>query len=194
MTGFGLPLASQNAELRILEPRHAQEWFAIIDHDREHLRQWLNWLDTFRTVEDAHNFIVAALNQFTAGTGLKAAIVVDDRIVGSMSYQEIDWSNSIAILGAWICREYEGRGLITEATAAFIDYAFDELKLNRVEIRSAADNRRSRAVPERLGFTQEGIIRQTMWLYDRYVDEVVYRMLAYEWQAKKSSGNVLPLG
>jgi ribosomal-protein-serine acetyltransferase len=62
-----------------------------------------------------------------------------------------------------------------------VNYAFRELGLNRVEIQVATDNMRSRAIPERLGFTQEGILRDDVWLRDRFVDHVVYGMLAREW-------------
>jgi ribosomal-protein-serine acetyltransferase len=50
-----------------------------------------------------------------------------------------------------------------------------------VEVRAAPGNRRSRAIPERLGFRQEGILRDAEWLYDHYVDLVVYAMLADDW-------------
>jgi ribosomal-protein-serine acetyltransferase len=63
-----------------------------------------------------------------------------------------------------------------------VNYGLHDLGLNRVEIRAAEFNTRSRAIPERLGFTQEGIIRQAEWLYDYYVDHVVYGMLSEEWK------------
>ncbi len=74
---------------------------------------------------------------------------------------------------------------MTAACRKLIDYAFDELKMNRVEIRCAAANARSRAVPERLGFQQDGILRQSEWLHDAFVDLVVYSTLTGEWQRLK---------
>lgn len=64
-----------------------------------------------------------------------------------------------------------------------VDYAFNELNLNRVEIRCAVENKKSRAIPERLHFVNEGCIRQAEWLYDHYVDHIVYGMLKEEWKA-----------
>jgi ribosomal-protein-serine acetyltransferase len=61
------------------------------------------------------------------------------------------------------------------------DYAFNELKLDKVEIRVAVENKKSRGIPERLGFVSEGCIRQAEWLYDHYVDHIVYGMLAKDW-------------
>ena len=71
---------------------------------------------------------------------------------------------------------------MTEACRELVDYGFSPLGLHRVEIRCAIGNQRSRAIPERLGFVNEGIARQGEWLYDRYVDLVVYSMLAPDWK------------
>jgi len=68
-----------------------------------------------------------------------------------------------------------------------IDYAFNELNLNRVEMHCGAENTKSRKIPGKLGFTEEGVIRQAVWLHDRFVDFVIYGMLADEWQAKNYS-------
>jgi ribosomal-protein-serine acetyltransferase len=83
-----------------------------------------------------------------------------------------------AIIGYWLAEEYEGRGLITRAVRALIDHAFGEWQLHRVEIRAAAENVRSRAVPERLGFTQEGVLREAELVGGEYQDLVVYGLVA----------------
>jgi ribosomal-protein-serine acetyltransferase len=70
---------------------------------------------------------------------------------------------------------------MTEAVRALVAYAFEVWKLNRVEIRAAVANVRSRAIPERLGFKQEGVLRQAERIGDRFEDLVVYSMLAGEW-------------
>jgi ribosomal-protein-serine acetyltransferase len=71
------------------------------------------------------------------------------------------------------------------AVSAVLDHAFGELHLNRVEIRVAPDNRRSRALPERLGFREEGVLRQAERHGEHYGDLTVYSMLAHEWEATK---------
>lgn len=72
---------------------------------------------------------------------------------------------------------------MTKSCRALINHAFSELNLNRVDIRCAVENSKSRAIPERLGLRQEGVIRQAEWLYDKYVDHVVYGVLTDEWQS-----------
>jgi ribosomal-protein-serine acetyltransferase len=79
---------------------------------------------------------------------------------------------------------FEGKGLVTTACQVMIDHAFHELGLNRVVISCASDNQRSRAIAEKLGFTREGILRQSDWLKDGFVDQVVYGILANEWRSR----------
>jgi ribosomal-protein-serine acetyltransferase len=63
-------------------------------------------------------------------------------------------------------------------------HAFEEHHVQKVEISCAADNTRSRAVAERLGFTLEGTLRRAGWFHDRYVDGVWYGLLLSEWQER----------
>jgi ribosomal-protein-serine acetyltransferase len=72
---------------------------------------------------------------------------------------------------------------MTKSCRALVEHAFRELRLNRVEIFCAVDNRRSRAIAERLGFTLEGTHRQAEWVHDHFKDLVAYSMLAREWKA-----------
>ena len=66
---------------------------------------------------------------------------------------------------------------MTRSCRALIDHAFSTLGLHRVVIRCAVENHRSRAIPERLGFTLEGIERESQWLYDHFVDLAIYALL-----------------
>ena len=76
---------------------------------------------------------------------------------------------------------------MTKSCLALINYAFDELKLNRVEMHCGVENKRSRKIPEKLGFIEEGVVRQAGWLHGRFVDFVIYGILANEWEDKNRS-------
>jgi ribosomal-protein-serine acetyltransferase len=177
---------SENTEVRLLEERHAQELTDLTDRNREHLRKWLPWVDTNRTVEDRKNFIRGALKQFAQNKGFVAGIWHDGRLAGVIGYDPIDWENRTTALGYWLGEEFQGNGLVTAACRALVDHAFLELKLNRVSIACATENKRSCAIPERLGFRREGVQRQAEWLYDHFVDQVVYAILASECQTQRS--------
>jgi ribosomal-protein-serine acetyltransferase len=172
-------------ELRLLEERHAEAVFAVVEENRAYLRTWLPWLDANRSVEDSLNFIKGAMAQWARNDGLTAGLWYQGDLAGVIGYAGIDWPNRITGIGYWVSAALQGRGLITKACRALVDCAFAELGLNRVEIRCATGNRKSCAIPERLGFTREGILRDGEWLYDHYVDLVVYALLASEWRERK---------
>ncbi|MDQ6660765.1 MAG: GNAT family N-acetyltransferase, partial [Chloroflexota bacterium] len=104
-----------------------------------------------------------------------------DQLVGSLGCS-IDREDRKVEIGYWLDASSQGKGIMTRACRGLINYVFDELRMNKVEIHAAPENKRSRAIPERLGFTQEGIDRQAGWLYDHYIDLVLYGMLASEWK------------
>jgi ribosomal-protein-serine acetyltransferase len=106
------------------------------------------------------------------------AIVEDGAIVGTIGFHRIDWENRATSIGYWIARSAQGRGTVTLAVRALVDHAFTSWGLHRIEIRAATANRRSRAIPERLGFCQEGTLREAGRVGERYHDLVVYAMLA----------------
>lgn len=168
--------------LHILEPEHAEELFALSDGNRTLLRRWLPWLDNCRTPADTRAYIKTALAQFTEGKGFNAGIWVDQRLVGVIGHHSIDWPNRITTLGYWLTEPYQGRGIMTAACRTVIGHAFDTLKLNKVVIKCATDNIRSRAVPQRLGFVHEGRLRDAAWLYDHFIDLEVYGCLQREWK------------
>jgi ribosomal-protein-serine acetyltransferase len=185
---FALPLGT-DAELRMLELRHADELFDLTDQNRFYLRQWLGWVDGTQSVFDSRTFIRGMVQQYANNNGFQAGIWFRGTLAGVIGFNYIDWHNSRTEFGYWLGAPFQGHGLITRACRALINYSFDDLHLNRVEILCASGNTRSRAIPERLGFTQEGIIRQGEWLYDHFVDLVMYGMLADEWHDLAAEAN-----
>ena len=176
-------------ELKLFEDRHAESLFAAVEHDRAYLREWLQWVDPTRSVEDIRNFIKMSLDQFAHKEGLAAGIWRGYTCIGSIGSHKIDWLNRKLEFGYWIAREFQGRGIITEASRAFIDHAFQEWKMNRVEIHCATGNVRSCAVPKRLGFQLDGTMRHAQLLNGQYVDILVFGLLAQEWKDAEPQRN-----
>jgi ribosomal-protein-serine acetyltransferase len=168
-------------ELRLLEARHAEEVFDLLKRNRSHLQAELTWLNDQLSLDDAKEYIKAGLERFAANNGLRAGIWVQDDLAGIVSLHNLDWADRKASLGYWLGASFQGQGLVTRACRILIGHSFGELKLNRLEIQCDPDNGRSRRIAERLGFTREGLLRQSWWSRDRFVDQMVYGLLVSEW-------------
>ena len=169
-------------QLRLHESRYAEEYFALIERNRAHIREWQAWAAHESSLEDIRIYMRNMLMQFANKGVLQTGIWHQGRLVGAIGYPRLDWEDSKVEIGYWIDAEMQGKGIVTKACRTLVTYAFEQYNLNKVEIHCAIGNTRSRAIPVRLGFTQEGIIRQAEWLNGRYVDMVIYGMLASEWK------------
>jgi ribosomal-protein-serine acetyltransferase len=170
--------------LRLLEESDADELFALIDANREHLEPWMPWVHSEHQPADVLPFIRATRRQIADNDGLQTAIVdPGGRIVGMVGSHGVDWANRKTSIGYWLARDEQGRGTMTAAVRAHVDHAFSTWRLNRVLIQAAVENARSRAIPERLGFREEGTLRQVERVGGRMLDGVVYAMLATDWAA-----------
>lgn len=167
-------------ELRLVMEGDEEEIFRATEAHRAYLREWLPWVDSTRGVEDTRAFVLRSLEQARLSDGFQTRILYRGAFVGMIGYLYHDWTNLRTEIGYWLSQDRQGRGIMTRAAKALVDFAFDNLGLNRVEIRAATDNRRSRAIPERLGFVQEGILREAAWLNDRFIDLVIYAQLRNE--------------
>ena len=171
----------EHVYLAITEMRHAEALYNVIAKNRDHIGQFLMFART-QTPEDTRSFVQTSLNKFAAGTDVPTCIWCGKQLIGSIGLH-ISQANRSASIGYWISKEYEGQGIMTKCCEAMINYAFRELKLNRIEIRAIKENLRSRAIPERLGFKHEGTFRQDVMLYDHLADSIVYGLLAEEWHS-----------
>ena len=82
---------------------------------------------------------------------------------------------------------------MTATVAALLDHAFDHWKLARVEIRAGVANTRSRAIPERLGFREEGVLPAAERIGTRVIDHVIYVMTSRQWKRSGRAAARRPL-
>jgi len=110
---------------------------------------------------DAEEFIAKALEWWDAETELTWAIRADDRWVGMIGLHRLERGES-AEIGYWMAAPARGRGYLTEAARAVIDFAFDPqgLELKRVAWRAVVGNVASARAARTLGFRYEGLARQ----------------------------------
>lgn len=172
-------------ELRFLHLADAEKLFLALEQNRTYLRQWLPWLDMNTRIEDSRNFINTVKMKYISTGGHTFGIFFEYKLVGIIGIHDLDQDNQKTSIGYWLGEHYQGKGIMTRAVIAVLNYAYESLGMNRIEIRCATGNKRSQAIPERLGFKHEGTLRQAEWLYHRFVDHEVYSMLRKEWEARQ---------
>lgn len=158
--------------------------YAAVDANRDRLDPWMPWTERTRSVDEQRVWLDSVLSDEKGTTGL--GIFVGGEFAGGIGLKQGEFGIS-AEIGYWLAREYEGRGLMTRAVVALTELAFDELGFHRVCIRAAPTNLRSRAIPERLGFVEEAVLREEARgsLAHGYHDLVVYGMLEDEWRVRR---------
>jgi ribosomal-protein-serine acetyltransferase len=168
-------------KLRDIRAGDVDELYALTLANREHLQPWMPWAADIRR-QATQTYVAGALAQAQRNDGLQTVIVRRDAIIGSMGFHRVDWINRSTSLGYWLAESHQGRGIVTAAVRALVDHAFGTWELHRVEISAAPGNARSRAVPVRLGFVEEGVRRDAERHGEGYVDLVLYGMLAPDWR------------
>lgn len=167
--------------LQFLEEIHAKQLYDLIDSNRTHLRQWLPWVDSMVTVENVADYILHCKKQFDEGTDFGFCIMYENKMAGRTGIHRINRQNRIGEIGYWLADVLQGKGIVTKCCQALIHFGFTELGLNRIVIKCAVGNDKSRAVAEKLGFKQEGILRQAEWVNGKFLDLYQYSLLKQEW-------------
>jgi ribosomal-protein-serine acetyltransferase len=175
---FDLP---GGCHLRLFEESDAEEVARVTAANQAYLAEWLPWAAGPGGTEARREFIRHSLRQYADDAGFQAAIVDGDEIAGAIGFHAIDWQNRSTSIGYWLAEDRQGRGTVTEAVHALTTYAFEVWRLNRVEIRAAVGNVRSAAVPKRLGFVEEGVLRQAERHGETFKDLAVFAILASDW-------------
>jgi ribosomal-protein-serine acetyltransferase len=168
--------------LDMLDEQYAVATFELINANRQYLREWLPWVDNMRSIENFENYIRLTKKQFDKGTDYGFVILYNGDVVGRIGLHYIDHQNSMAALGYWLAAAFTGKGIITKACTTLISFAFTQLHLNRIELKCATQNIKSKAIAERIGFKQEGILRQAEFVNNRFVDLYIFSLLKTEWQ------------
>lgn len=110
-------------------------------------------------------------------------------IAGCTRLAEISWKDERGQIGwTWIGKEYQGSGLNKAMKFLILQFGFEVLKLNRIELKADERNLRSRQAIKSIGATEEGILRQHMKIQGDFIrNTVFYSILKSEWNAVKTT-------
>ncbi|PUZ26635.1 ribosomal-protein-serine acetyltransferase [Chitinophaga costaii] len=163
--------------LRQLLPADAPLVYDQIDTSRKTLRRFLPWVDYNVKEDHSLRFIELMLRKADEQDAIAFGMFQRDALCGVMDLHGWDHSLQKAEIGYWLGEAFRGQGIALECCRALMKFAFDELHLNKIEIRFALQNERSSKIPIRLGFAKEGVLRHSAKLHGQLVDMVVMGML-----------------
>lgn len=173
----------KSLRIELPEPDHAKAVNNLVRENLSRLQQWMPWAVDDYSVKHATEWIQRTNDTREKDGSFNALIFLDGEIIGTIGFHDLDTTNKHAAIGYWVDQSHEGKGIVTRCTRVLIEYLFSEIGLNRIQINCNVENRRSRAVPERLGFMLEGIQREVEFLNGSFRDWAVYSLLQSEWKS-----------
>lgn len=154
-------LRSERITVRPYRESDAKALQEAVDESREYIRPWLPFADEHQTVEESRDWIIKQEAQWLLRESMIVGVWENatGRFLGGSGLHIPDWGSRHFEIGYWLRPSAAGHGYMTEAVQLLTNYAFDHLEANRVQIRCDERNIRSAAIPRRLGFVLEGVLR-----------------------------------
>jgi len=149
--------------------------FNTIVGEQNYLKEWLPFVELTREISFTQKFVEKYLN--SDRTNLTCAIYYQHQFAGIVGLKDTDRDNKKTEIGYWMSESFQHKGIMTLSCKELIKYAFDEMNLNRIQLKAATGNLKSQRVAKRLGFKQEGIEREGEFLHHGFVDLVVFSLL-----------------
>lgn len=167
---------NKDLQLALVQPSFAESYYRIVYEQRDYLKQWLAWAEHADNVDFFLCFIKKSLHEYADGKSLTCAMLYQGEVVGNISFNTITPALKKVEIGYWLRQDYQGKGIVSQAVTKLIEYAFEELAIESIQISAATDNQPSRNVCERLGFSLSGIIPNAENLNGRIVDHAFYTL------------------
>ena len=167
---------NQDLYLRKATPHDAAALYQIIDSERTYLREWLPCIDKTTHVS-ATELYIQSITIMNAATDLLFVMVYQETIAGLISFKSIDNYNKKLEIGYWLSEKLQGKGIVQRSCKTLISYAFEQMGMNRIQIKVGVGNYKSSNIPKKLNFTLEGIQREGELLNGKYHDLEVYSLL-----------------
>src|SRR5699024_11776965 len=105
----------EEVSMRMLAIRDAEALFQLTDQSRDHLREWLPWVDETKTIDDSRSFIKNSFQIYAERSGLTAGIFYKGNLAGVAGFNGFDWEKKIGYIGYLLATTYQGHGKIGRA-------------------------------------------------------------------------------
>jgi len=175
-----IPIA-EGLYLRPAVVTDAPSLYWLIDKQRPYLRQWLPFIDASQEVSDTEIFL-----QYVTAKGNTQdkvfVIMYQHEVSGLISFKAIDYQHRKLEIGYYLSEQQQGKGIMRRSCQALVNYAFERMGMNRIQIKVGVGNFRSSNIPKKLGFRMEGVQREAEFLNGQFHNLEVYSLLQREWQ------------
>ncbi|MGW2934874.1 GNAT family N-acetyltransferase [Streptomyces sp. NPDC001156] len=185
---YAISLDDDGAELRPLEPWHAEEFLAHLDRGRDFITEHIPFGANATDVGSAREILQTYADKRAADNGSLHGLWLDGKLVGGVLFRVFDAAGGNCEIGCWLEPAGTGRGLITRAVRVLIDWAVDERGIHRVEWYASSANTPSINVARRLGMSRDGVLRESYLYRGVRQDTEVWSVLAPEWRSARASG------
>lgn len=174
------PVETPRVFLVPIEPADGPELWHAIEGSRWHLERWLPWVPFNNSPEASQRYAEACAADWDSGRAVRFAIRERHtrELLGVVGLDSCVHLHRSCELGYWLRREATGRGIMSEAAKASVDFALMRMGVHRIRCAAATDNHGSLRVIGRLGFRFEGIARQAEFVGARWLDHAVFSRLA----------------
>jgi ribosomal-protein-serine acetyltransferase len=165
-----------------LRPYRASDVDALHSAVRESISElsvWMSWCHPDYSTEETRTWVESQPGKWERGEEYNFAISYNGGrlCLGGCGLSVIDRGCGIANLGYWVRTSQTNKGIATAATLLLARFAFDELKLNRVELTIAVDNQASLLVANKAGAIREGILRNRVIKNGAPCDAAVFSLI-----------------
>ncbi|GKQ41584.1 GNAT family N-acetyltransferase [Streptomyces sp. A012304] len=183
---YAIPLGDDGAELRPLEPWHAEEFLAHLERGREFINQYIGFGANATDTASAREVLQRYADMRAADTGSLHGLWLEGKLVGGVLFLNFDAARGNCEVGCWLEPAGTGRGLVTRAMRVLIDFAVERRGIHRIEWIAASGNVPSLNVARRLGMTRDGVQREAHPYGGVRHDLEVWSVLAPEWRAARA--------
>jgi len=175
-------------ELRPFRRRDVDPLIDAVSESLSELERWLPWVHRRYGRADALRFIRDSSAAWIEAKAYDFAIrnpAVPDYHLGNISIWPLSRRERSGEVGYWVRTSEAGAGIATEATARILAIGFEEMALHRVILRIAVGNAPSERVAEKLGFVNEGLLRQEVLVAGEWLDHTLWALLEEEYRLER---------
>jgi ribosomal-protein-alanine N-acetyltransferase len=174
-------LTTGNICLRAIDEKDIAALFSLFSHEK--VVRFMD-IERFVNVSEAVQLISFFRNKLASGEGMRWAVTTDDRgeLIGTCGFHHINKTHYKMEMGYDLLPAYWGKGIMTNSIHRLLQYGFGELQMNRIEAFVDPDNKHSSRLLQRLGFEQEGKVREAFFQKGKFVDAFIYSLLQKDYK------------